>query len=121
MEIWINPHCSKCRTALSTLDATGEVYRVRRYLEQPPTTAELEEVLSRLGMEPWDLVRMGQEEAKPLAALAKDASTRAQWIAAMVRAPILIQRPIVTASDGTTVIGRDAEALARVVEAEKSA
>nr|WP_246355388.1 hypothetical protein [Nocardioides ungokensis] len=29
-----------------------------------------------------------------------------------------MQRPIITAADGTTVIGRDADALARVAEAE---
>jgi arsenate reductase len=31
----------------------------------------------------------------------------------------VIQRPILTADDGTTVVGRDPEALARAVAAEK--
>jgi len=30
---------------------------------------------------------------------------------------LLIQRPIITASDGTTVVGRDPESLARVIDA----
>jgi len=33
MEIWVNPACSKCRSALSILDAAGAAYTVRRYLE----------------------------------------------------------------------------------------
>ena len=41
MEIWINPACSKCRSALSILDAEGADYTVRRYLEDVPTPAEI--------------------------------------------------------------------------------
>ena len=48
MEIWINPACSKCRSALSLLDAEGAEYTVRRYLDEPPSAAELEDVLNRL-------------------------------------------------------------------------
>ena len=32
--------------------------------------------------------------------------------------PRLIQRPIITASDGTTVVGRDPESVARVIAAD---
>lgn len=123
MEIWLNPACSKCRAATSALDASGEVYIVRRYLETPPTAAELEAVLTRLGLEPWELVRMGESAAAAagLSALPRDAAHRGDWIAAMVTHPVLIQRPIITASDGTTVVGRTAEEVEKVLSAERSA
>ena len=35
------------------------------------------------------------------------------------RAPALIQRPIITADDGTTVVGRDPDALGVVIAAER--
>ena len=35
MEIWLNPACSKCRTAVAELDAAGVDYTVRRYLDDP--------------------------------------------------------------------------------------
>ena len=41
MEIWLNPACNKCRTAVAELDAAGVEYTVRRYLDEPPTAAEL--------------------------------------------------------------------------------
>ena len=63
MEIWLNPACSKCRTAVSELDAAGVDYSVRRYLDDPPTAAELAKVLDRLGLEPWDIAR-DQEAAE---------------------------------------------------------
>lgn len=115
MEIWINPACSKCRIATKALDEAGIDYTVRRYLDDPPTAAELGEVLDRMGLEPWDIARMSEKPAAALKGVPKDADHRADWIAAMVADPILIQRPILTADDGTTVVGRDAESLDRVI------
>ena len=111
MEIWINPACSKCRTATKALDEAGADYTVRRYLDDPPTAAELTAVLTRLNLEPWDVVRHNEPDAKPLKDLPRDAEHRADWIEAMVAHPILIQRPIITADDGTTAIARDPETL----------
>ncbi len=117
MEIWINPACSRCRSALSQLDAAGLDYTVRRYLEDVPSEAELSAVLERLDLEPWHIAR-AKETAEAGIALPALASHRAAWIAALVAHPRAIQRPLVTATDGTTVVGRDAEALARVIAAE---
>ncbi|SEM09478.1 ArsC/Spx/MgsR family protein [Streptacidiphilus jiangxiensis] len=120
MEIWINPRCSKCRVAISELDAVGAEYTVRRYLEEPPSVAELEAVLGRLNLEPWDITRTDEEVAKELGmkdrtAWPREASARGRWIAALAEHPVLIQRPIITADDGTTVVGRSADELAKVL------
>ncbi|MEO6471543.1 MAG: arsenate reductase family protein [Aeromicrobium sp.] len=116
MEIWINPACSKCRTATASLDEAGIDYTVRRYLDDPPTANELREVLARMGLEPWDIVRMTEAPAAALKTMPRDIDHRGDWIEAMVANPILIQRPILTADDGTTVVGRTPEALAHVLE-----
>lgn len=113
MEIWINPACSKCRAATKAFDEAGVAYTVRRYLDAPPTTEELTAVLARLNLEPWDIVRTNEPEAKPLRDLPRDAANRAAWIQALARTPILIQRPIITADDGTTAVARDPETLAQ--------
>ncbi|GAA1269370.1 arsenate reductase family protein [Streptomyces aureus] len=113
MEIWINPACSKCSSAHSLLDAEGAAYTVRRYLEEPPTADELEQVLRRLGLEPWDITRTGEPIAAELgiASWGREAGDRSRWIAALAAHPILIQRPIITADDGTTVVGRSTDAV----------
>jgi arsenate reductase len=85
MEIWINPACSKCRSAISLLDAEGADYTVRRYLDDVPDEDEIRAVLDRLGLEPWDI--------------------------ALAEHPGLIQRPIITADDGTAVVARTEEAV----------
>ena len=117
VEIWINPACSKCRSAKAELDAAGVEYLERRYLDTPPTVAELADVVARLGLEPWDIARPAETRAAGID-LPKDTEHRDDWIAAMVADPRTIQRPIITATDGTTVVARDAETLAAVVERE---
>ncbi|ALV49848.1 arsenate reductase family protein [Streptomyces althioticus] len=108
MEIWINPACSKCRSAISLLDAEGADYTVRRYLEDVPTEDEIREVLARLGLEPWDITRTQEAAAKDLGLKEwpRDAGARDRWIAALAAHPKLIQRPIITADDGTAVVAR---------------
>jgi len=116
VEIWLNPSCSKCRTAVSELDAAGVDYTVRRYLDDPPTPEELAEVVGRMGLEPWDVARA--KEAKEAGIdLPRDADHRDEWLAALAAHPRAIQRPIITADDGTTVIARDPDSLARVIGA----
>lgn len=109
MEIWVNPRCSKCRSAVSLLDEAGADYTVRRYLEDPPTEAELTAVLERLGLEPWDITRTGEKTAGELGLKSwpRTPEERPRWLAALVAHPELIQRPIITADDGTTVVARD--------------
>ncbi|WP_345617688.1 arsenate reductase family protein [Streptomyces ziwulingensis] len=113
MEIWINPACSKCRSALSLLDAEGADYTVRRYLEDVPDADEIRGVLARLGLEPWDLTRTQEPAAKELGLKEwpREEAARERWIDALAAHPGLIQRPIITAGDGTAVVARTDEAV----------
>ncbi|MFI9272540.1 arsenate reductase family protein [Kitasatospora sp. NPDC052896] len=117
MEIWINPRCTKCRVALGELDAAGVEYTVRRYLDDPPSVPELEQVLDRLGLDPWDITRLDEAVAKELGmrGWGREPADRARWIAALAEHPILVQRPIITADDGHAVVARTPEALRSVL------
>jgi len=119
MEIWVNPACSKCVAATAALDEAGVAYTVRRYLDEPPTVPELAAVLARLGVEPWHVAREKETAAAGID-LPRDPGHRDAWLTAMVAHPEVIQRPILTADDGTTVVGRDTESLARAVAAEQA-
>ncbi|WP_217165661.1 arsenate reductase family protein [Streptomyces sp. AC512_CC834] len=113
MEIWINPACSKCRSAVGLLDAEGADYTVRRYLEDVPSADEIREVLTRLGLEPWDITRTQEAAARELGMKnwPRDEASRERWVDALAGHPKLIQRPIITADDGTAVVGRTDEAV----------
>jgi arsenate reductase len=116
VEIWMNPACSKCRAATELLDEAGAQYTVRRYLDDPPTADELDAVLQRLGLDPWDVARLNEPIAVELdlAHLPRD---RRRWLELISAHPSLLQRPIITADDGTTVVGRSPEAVRRVLDA----
>ncbi|MDT0456535.1 arsenate reductase family protein [Streptomyces sp. DSM 41527] len=117
MEIWLNPACSKCRSAVEILDEEGARYTVRKYLEDPPSAEDLRGVLARLGLEPWDITRTQEDAAKELglAQWERTGAARERWIAALAAHPRLIQRPIITADDGSALVGRSEEAVREAV------
>ncbi|KOV90443.1 ArsC/Spx/MgsR family protein [Streptomyces sp. NRRL B-3648] len=122
MEIWINPACSKCRSALSLLDAEQADYTVRRYLEDVPGEDEIRAVLERLNLEPWDITRTREPVAGELGLKEwpRDEGARDRWITALAEHPRLIQRPIITADDGTALVARTEEAVREALAHNKS-
>ncbi|WP_229400029.1 ArsC/Spx/MgsR family protein [Micromonospora okii] len=114
MEIWHNPACSKSAAARAAMDDARVPYRLRSYLERPPSAAELTEVLRRLGARPWDVCRTGEPAAvaRGMADWPRDDAAAPRWIEAMVAAPELIQRPILLLDDGGALLGRTPQALA---------
>jgi arsenate reductase len=110
LTLWHNQRCSKSRGAHEILEEAGVAFDEKRYLDDPPTAAELDSVLTALGMEPWELARMGEDVAKELSL--KDLEhDRQRWIEVMVANPILIERPILVTKDGRAVVGRPPEAV----------
>lgn len=115
LTLWHNQRCSKSRGAKEILDAAGIGYSERRYLDEPPTAAELDELLEALGMEPWELARMGETVAKELD-LRSLPHDRGRWIEVMAQHPILIERPILVTDDGRAVVGRPPERVRELLE-----
>ena len=104
--IYHNPKCGKSRATLALLQDRGIDPRVVEYLKTPPTAAELKAIVASLGVRPEQLVRKGEEVYRTK--YAGKTRTDAQWIAALVADPILIERPIVVRGE-RAVIGRPPE------------
>ena len=115
MEVWTTVACSKTRAALDGLQRAGERYETRSCLDEPPTHDELDDVLRRLGAEPWEIAREKESADAGFADLPRDAAHRQDWVAALATHPRAIQRPIILLDDGTAVVARDAETLDRVL------
>ena len=107
LTLYHNPRCSKSRGALELLEARGLTPHVVRYLETPPSAAELRELLDKLGIGARELLRSGEDEYKELG-LADTSLSNEQLIAAMAAHPKLIERPILIAGE-RAVIGRPPE------------
>ena len=108
VSIYHNPKCSKSRETLALLRNHGVKPRIVEYLKAPPTAAELKAIVGKLGIQPEQLVRKGEEIYKTK--YAGRTLTDAQWIEAMVKDPILIERPIVIAGR-RAAIGRPPESI----------
>ena len=113
LEIYHNPRCSKSRQTLQMLEERGFEPSITEYLKTPPDRAELERILSMLGMQPRDLMRKKEAEYKE-AGLDNPDLSREQLIQGMIDHPKLIERPIVI-SDGKAVIGRPPEKVLELI------
>lgn len=111
IEIWHNPRCSKSRETLQLLVDHNPT--VRLYLEQNPDAAEIRSVLAKLGISARELLRDGEDEYKSLG-LADTTLGENEIIAAMVKAPRLIQRPIVI-NGQRAAIGRPPQAVLEIL------
>ena len=108
LPIWHNPRCSKSRQTLALLRERGLAPRIRRYLEVPPTEAELRDALARLDLPAIGLVRIKEVRFRDLGL--SDDSDPATLVAAMAANPILIERPVVFNGD-RAAIGRPPKAV----------
>ncbi|SRR5581483_4806482 len=104
--IYHNPKCTKSRATLALLQEHGIEPKVIEYLKTPPTATELKAIVGKLGIAPEQLIRKGEDTYKENYAGKK--LTDAQWLEAMAKHPILIERPIVV-SGNRAVLGRPPE------------
>jgi arsenate reductase len=106
-----NPRCNTSRKTLALLREKGVEPVIIEYLKTPPSAPELKKILGQLKMPAAKLVRKKEAAAAGIdpTALSEDA-----LIAAMVKNPIIIERPIVI-SGAQAALGRPPEAVLSVL------
>ncbi|HKM62616.1 MAG TPA: arsenate reductase (glutaredoxin) [Acidisphaera sp.] len=92
--IYHNPACGTSRNVLALIRNSGEEPTIIEYLKTPPSRAELQDLIARMGMRVRDLLR---RKGTPYDELGLDDPTLTDdaLIDAMLAHPILINRPIV--------------------------
>ena len=113
VQILHNPRCSKSRATLQLLEDNGVEPEIILYQDTPPDVDQLTSILRKLNMQPRQLMRKGQAEYKEMG-LDNEQLSDEQLIAAMLKAPILIERPIVLAN-GKASIGRPPESVLEIL------
>ena len=108
IQIYHNPRCGKSRNCLALLDNNSEEYQIIKYLDTPPTYDELESLLTKLELNPIELVR--QREKIWIENYKSKSLSREETIKAMVLHPVLIERPILIKSD-KAIIARDLDSI----------
>ena len=110
--IYHNPRCTKSREGLCEIENLNQPFKVRKYLDEPFTKVELEEVIKKLNIHPIELVRTKESiwidnyKGKELSDI--------QIIQAMLENPKLIERPIIV-NGNNAVIGRPIENINKII------
>jgi len=112
--IYHNPRCSKSRQTLALLKEKNIEPEIILYLETPPNTNELTELLGKLGISARELLRKGEDAYKENN-LKDDSLSEAQLIQAMHDHPKLIERPIVVVND-KAALGRPPEQVLEILK-----
>ncbi len=99
IRIYHNPDCGTSRNTLAMIRQSGEEPEVIEYLKTPPSRAELQDLIRRMGISVRDLLR---RKGTPYGELGLDDPTLTdeQLLDAMMDHPILINRPIVVTDKG---------------------
>ncbi len=112
--IYYNPSCGTARNVLNILKSCNMEIEIIEYLKNPPSTAQLIELLDAMQLEVTDIVRMNEAEKLGLniATLSDE-----EIFALMQEHPILINRPIVKTDLGVKLC-RPSEKVLHLIPAE---
>ena len=97
--LWTNPSCSKSNATEALLADLGLTAATRRYLVDPPSRAELEDVLRKLGTDDPRAITRTHEPAYG----GLDGSDHDTLLDALATHPELIERPIAIRGDRAVV------------------
>lgn len=100
VKIYHNPACGTSRNTLALIQNAGIQPEVILYLENPPTEAELTQMIQAAGLTVRQAIRVNVAPYEQLG-LAEDRFNDTQLIALMVQNPLLINRPFVVTELGT--------------------
>lgn len=109
IRLYHNPRCTTSRKALAILESSGVDFATILYLKEPPTRAQLVDLVGRLDDPPADLVRK-DKRFRDLGLDPADYETAEEVVEVLVDHPELMQRPLI--DDGARVaIGRPLDRL----------
>ena len=95
--VYEKPTCTTCRKLNKLFEEKDIDWKKVNYFIEPFTENKLSGLLKKTGMKPFDVLRRAEPDFK-LAGIDKDSSDK-EVIAAMVKFPAIIQRPIVEVGD----------------------
>jgi arsenate reductase len=111
--VYEKPTCTTCRKLNKLFAEQGIDYKKVNYFIEPLTEEKLTDLLSKAGLEPYDVLRRNEPDFKPLG-ITKDTAPE-EIIRQMVAHPNILQRPIVEIGD-RAVLARPIEKAVELIE-----
>lgn len=99
--LWFDARCPTSRRVLELLRARGVEPELRRFLEEPPTPAEIETLLARLGLPPRAVAREEEDEYQALRLSSRTPDS--ELLRALAEHPRILDRPILVGAAGAVI------------------
>ncbi len=112
LKIYHNPRCRKSREGLNFLKNRGLDFEVIEYLKVGISSEEIKEILLKLHIRPFDLIRKNEPLFKK--ELRHMSLTDVEWIKIISENPVLLKRPVIV-SKYRGVIGDPPENIEKVL------
>jgi arsenate reductase len=106
IKIYHNPRCRKSRETLEIIRQEGHEPEIIEYLQNPPSLAELKDMLGKMGKKPEEIIRKGEDIFK--SNYKSRTLSDEEWVKVLVENPKLIERPIVV-NGNKVILGRPPE------------
>jgi arsenate reductase len=98
--IYHNPKCSTSKQVLKMIEAAGHKAEIVEYLKAGWTKPQLSQLFAAAGLTPRQALRTKAKEAEELG-LNDPKVSDAKILDAMIKHPVLVERPIVVTPKGT--------------------
>jgi arsenate reductase len=116
--LWFDARCSVSKRALELLRDRGIEPELRRWLEDPPSEAELEVLLARLGAAPHEVARRSEDEYQALRL--SDRTPRDEMVRALAQHPRILEGPLLVCGE-RAVVARPPERVLELVVPDRAA
>jgi arsenate reductase len=112
--VYHNPECGTSRNVVSILESAGYQPTIIEYLETGWTRSQLIGLFAAAGLTPRDALRVSKSPAEEMG-LTNLSVTDDELLSAMVKNPILVNRPFVCTPKGTRLC-RPSEAVLDLID-----
>lgn len=116
--VYEKPTCTTCRKLNKLFEENGVDWKKVNYFIDAFDEKKLASLIKKTGMRPYDVLRRAEPDFKA-AGIGEDSSDK-EVIAAMVKFPSIIQRPIVEIG-GKAVLARPIEKALELIGSQKTA
>jgi arsenate reductase len=116
--LWFDARCSVCKRAVELLRAGGVEPILRRFLEEPPTPAELRDLLGRLALPAHAVARRDSDEYQVLRL--SERTPEDELVVALAEHPRMLVAPILVRGD-RALVARPPERVRELVPAAAGA
>ena len=114
IEIYHNPRWNKSRESVKILKKSNKPFTIVEYLKERLNKQDLNDILSKLNLDPIQIIRINDKKFKELHLTEADLTNKNKLLDILIENPMILERPIIINND-KAVIGRPPENIYKIL------